>query len=53
MEKHNCVIAYTYVNKNRAVITQGTFLHNTKVLGSKINEDKMFNNQRKHNFPHS
>ncbi len=41
IDEQNYVVVSTNGNKNGSLVTRGTFLHNTKIATSKINEDKM------------
>ena len=40
IDEQNFVIVYTDTHTNGVLVTKKTFLHNTKITTSKINEDK-------------
>ena len=51
IDKHNYVVVCTYEDKNGKLITKYQFLHNTKVAGSKHNEDKACESSRESSRP--
>lgn len=51
VDEQNRVIVSTARNKNGALVTESTFLHNTKITSSKINKDKALQNKRYNKHP--
>jgi len=51
IDEQNYVVVCTYEDKNGKLITKSQFLHNTKVAGSKHNEDKAREGSRESSRP--